>query len=210
MQDANELSEAIQIFKKYKRGASWILIVADGQGEEQGGAVIEYSANYSQIRYTDYNWNPSCFQKFLGYTENNQNENNPNVVVAANHYITPEMNIRASALKSTLENSQNRYDAVLDQILNEEYGLYGNINLENGKNLVNYLHSDLSHYLEGYDDYHVLDYIWMPEVLEDDFVFSKELPIAGHRTIFDLGNLELKALYGTYNDPWVSYKMSPN
>ncbi|MDY6934911.1 MAG: C45 family peptidase [Spirochaetota bacterium] len=209
MQEANELSEAIEILKNNKRGVPWIVILADGQGEEQGGAVVEYSANFFKVRHTDYEWNPTYIQRLLGYTDDLQIENNPNVVIAANTFITPEMNIwtRPIYSKKFLWNSRERYKCILDQIFNVNYGLYERINMDNGMNLVNYLHADLENYREGYTDYHILDYVWMPEVLEDDFVFSEGLPVSGSRTIFDLGNLELKTLYGKYGDPWVFYTM---
>ncbi len=207
MQDAGELSEAVQIFESNKRGMPWIILLADGQGEEQGGAVIEYSANFFQVRHTDYEWNPGYIQQLFGYTEDLQIEDNPNIVALANDFITPEMNILARPFDTNPVNSRERYKAVLDQILNEDYGLYGLINMENGMDLVNYLHADLENYREGYDNYHILDNGWMPEVLEEDFVLQDESPISGSRTVFDLGNLELRTLYGMYGDPWVSYAM---
>ncbi len=208
MQNAGELSQALDIMKNTMRGAPWIYLVADGQGDERGGAVVESSAGFFQVRKNDWEWNPNLFEKVIGYTDDMQHENNPNIVIGANHYITPYMNILARpGVSKYYGNSMDRYSALLDQIMNEEYGLYGKINMENGIDLVNFLHADLDNYLDGYDDYHALDSKYMPEALEEGFVFSKDLPIGASRTLFDLGNLRLKTLYGTYGDPWVEYSM---
>ncbi len=209
MQNAGELSQALDIMKNTMRGAPWIYLVADGQGDEKGGAVVESSAGFFQARKNDWEWRPNLFEKLVGYTDDMQHENNPNIVIGANHYITPYMNILARpGVSKYYGNSIDRYNALLDQIMNQEYGLYGKINMENGMDLVNFLHADLDHYLDEYDDYHELDSKYMPEALIEGFVFSEDMAIGASRTLFDLGNLSLKALYGTYGDPWAEYSMN--
>jgi hypothetical protein len=65
-------------------------------------------------------------------------------------------------------------------LTNEALALYGNINLETGADLIDYLHPT------NYDYY-------------DD----PNGPVGASITCWDLTNLNAKVLYGHYNDQWV-------
>ena len=64
---------------------------------------------------------------------------------------------------------------------------YGDMTLSSAKSIVDYLHPP------NYDYYDP----------------DPSGPIEGIRTVFDLTTLQLYTLYGYYDDPWVSYTLTP-
>uniref|UniRef100_A0A7C3RC05 Peptidase C45 hydrolase domain-containing protein n=1 Tax=Archaeoglobus fulgidus TaxID=2234 RepID=A0A7C3RC05_ARCFL len=176
VQYADELSDAINLVKGSKRGVPWLYIVGDGQGKEKGGAVLEVSADKFAVRYLDYkypNW-------AMYYDLPRQIEDKDDLVVVANHYIVPEMYLTIS---HAVNDSLWRYETLTSLILDS----YGKIDVEKGKELVDYLHPPNYGYY-GTDE---------------------NIPVPATRTLFDLTNLELWSLYGMYTDPWVHWKLEP-
>jgi len=176
VQYADELSDAINLVKGSKRGVPWLYIVGDGQGKEKGGAVLEVSADKFAVRYLDYkypNW-------AMYYDLPRQIEDKDDLVVVANHYIVPEMYLTIS---HAVNDSLWRYETLTSLILDS----YGKIDVEKGKELVDYLHPPNYGYY-GTDE---------------------NIPVPATRNLFDLTNLELWSLYGMYTDPWVHWKLEP-
>ena len=175
VQYADELSDAVNMIKGSKRGVPWLYIIGDGQGREKGGAVVEVSAD-KFARYMDY--------EYPSWAENlnlpKQIEDKDDLVVLANHYIVPEMYLTISY---AVEDSLWRYETLMNLILQN----YGSIDVEKGKELVDYLHPPNYGYY-GEDE---------------------NIPVAATRTLFDLSNLELWSLYGMYTDPWAHWKLEP-
>lgn len=172
-QYANELSEAVSIIKNSKRGVSWIYTIGDGRGSEIGGCVLEVSANHCFPRYSNYQkpwWMPQI---------NQQIENKDDVLVTTNHFIRTEMNILA--LASTFEDSLWRYEVLTNLILDN----YGDIDVEKGKELIDFLHPPNYGYY-GNDTH-------------------QKVRVA--ISSFDLTNLEVNALFGHYDDPWANYHL---
>ncbi len=174
VQYADELSDAVNMIKGSKRGVPWLYIIGDGQGREKGGAVVEVSADKFAVRYMDYEY-PSWAEK-LNLPK--QVEDKDDLVVLANHYIVPEM---YSAVSYAVEDSLWRYETLTNLIL-QNYGL---IDVEKGKELVDYLHPPNYGYY-GQDE---------------------NIPVGASRTLFDLTNLELWSLYGIYSDPWANWQL---
>ncbi len=175
VQYSDELSDAVEVVKEAKRGVPWLYIVGDGRGKEIGGAVLETSEDYFMVRYTDYRY--PQWAKFFGFPE--QIEDKDDLVALSNHYIIPQMYFKA--LSYPVEDSVWRYNTLVNLILEN----YGRIDVEKGKELVDYLHPPNYGYY-GYDE---------------------NVPVSGTRTLYDLTNLELWSLYGMYSDPWVHFKL---
>jgi len=176
VQYADELSDAVNMIKGSKRGVPWLYIIGDGQGREKGGAVVEVSADKFAVRYMDYEY-PSWAED-LNLPK--QIEDKDDLVVLANHYIVPEMYLTISY---AVEDSLWRYETLMNLILQN----YGSIDVEKGKELVDYLHPPNYGYY-GEDE---------------------NIPVAATRTLFDLSNLELWSLYRMYTDPWAHWKLEP-
>jgi hypothetical protein len=169
VQYAQELSEAVDIITSARMGVSWIIALGDGRGDEIGGAVIEISNHAAQVRACDYEY-PPCIGTLC---PPDQIEDKDDLVVFANHFIIPWMSLTRATY--AVKDSLLRYHVLTGLLLDA----YGNIDVEKGRQLVNYLHQ-----YNGEAD--------------------KE-PVWASRTLFDLTHLELWSLYGHFNDPWVHY-----
>jgi len=175
VQYADELSDAVNMVKGSKRGVPWLYIVGDGKGREKGGAVLEVSADKFAVRYMDYRY-PEWAES-LDFPK--QIEDKDDLVVVANHYIVPEM---YSTISYAVKDSLWRYETLTGLILDS----YGSIDVEKGKELIDYLHPPNYGYY-GEDE---------------------NVPVAATRTLFDLSNLELWSLYGMYTDPWAHWELT--
>lgn len=174
VQYADELSDAVNMVKASKRGVPWLYIVGDGKGREKGGAVLEVSADKFAVRYMDYEY--PDWAKLLNLPR--QIEDKDDLVVLANHYIVPEMYL---TLSYAVKDSLWRYETLTNLLLQN----YGNIDVEKGKEIIDYLHPPNYGYY-GEDE---------------------NRPVPASRTLFDLSNLELWSLYGMYSDPWAHWKL---
>jgi hypothetical protein len=128
IQNADELSEAVNIIKNSKRGVSWIYPIGDGRGSEVGGCALEVSAHYCYPRYSDYKkpwWLLNIYPQI---------ETKKDLVVIANHFIRSEINILS--LSYAVEDSRWRYEVLVDLALD----MYGNINHLSGRELIDFLH----------------------------------------------------------------------
>ena len=130
IQNADELSEAVNIIKNSKRGVSWIYPIGDGIGFQKGGVAVEVSAHHCYTRYSNYKkpwylfWLPS----------EPQIEKKNDLVVITNHFIRPE--IHNLALSVAVEDSKWRYETLVDLCLDA----YGDIDTAKGKELIDFLH----------------------------------------------------------------------
>ncbi len=138
--------------------------------------MLEVSADKFAVRYTDYRY-PDWVES-LDFPK--QIEDKDDLVVVANHYIVPEM---YSTISYAVKDSLWRYETLTNLILDS----YGSIDVEKGKELIDYLHPPNYGY---YGD-------------------DENVPVAATRTLFDLTSLELWSLYGMYSDPWVNWKLEP-
>jgi hypothetical protein len=166
-QFTGQLTEAINYIKNSLRGCPWIYTIGDGRNGETGGVMLETSENYCKSRGLNYKlpWYAFFY---------NQIEKKDDLVTCTNHYLYYDMDGLADA--TAIDDSKNRYK----WLTNEALALYGNINLETGADLIDYLHPT------NYDYY-------------DD----PNGPVGASITCWDLTNLNAKVLYGHYNDQWV-------
>ncbi len=104
-----------------------------------------------------------------------QIEHKTDLVSYTNHYIYRRMNDWADS--TAIADSKDRYKWLTNEIL----GAYGTIDLDTGADLIDYLHPPAYDY---YDD--------------------PNGPVGAAITAWDLTTLEAKALFGFYNDPWVT------
>ncbi|MFX1392054.1 MAG: C45 family autoproteolytic acyltransferase/hydrolase [Promethearchaeota archaeon] len=128
VQNADELSEAVNIIKTSKRGVSWIYPIGDGRGSEVGGVALEVSAHHCYPRYSNYKkpwWMPNIYSQI---------ENKVDLVVITNHFIRTEINILS--LSYAVEDSRWRYEVLVDLALD----IYGDINHLSGRELIDFLH----------------------------------------------------------------------
>jgi len=172
VQYTSQLSEAISFISNSIRGVSWIYGIGDGRNGETGGVALETSEYYVRTRYMDYE---HPWWAFFSY---NQIEHKPDLVTYTNHFIHVRMNDLSDSY--AIQDSRDRYKWLTYEAL----GMYGNIDLETGSALIDYLHPP------KYDYY--------PDPYE---------PVGAAITCWDLTNLQAKALFGYYNDPWVYFSL---
>jgi len=139
MAKANELSEAVSMIKKSKRGVSWLYILADGKGTDRGGKSVEVSANHVYVRGMDY-VEKTWLQKLLG-TSARQQEKYPDFLLQTNHYILPDMyaNVPVNYVDA---DSKYRYDRMIE-ILKDPYhplGGYGTYDFDKAFDYINWMH----------------------------------------------------------------------
>ncbi len=173
IQYADELSQAISIIKKSKRGVSWIYALGDGKGDEIGGAAVEVSAHQCRVRRDNYKkpwWMPKIYSQI---------EKKKDLIVIANHFILTEMNVLA--LSYGIKDSIWRYKTLTNLILKE----YGSIGIDEGLNLIDFLHPPNYQY---YGD-------------------DTTQPVKAAKSLYDLSNLEVWALFGSYNDEWANHRL---
>ncbi|MFX1376347.1 MAG: C45 family autoproteolytic acyltransferase/hydrolase [Promethearchaeota archaeon] len=103
-----------------------------------------------------------------------QIEHKNDLVTYTNHYIYRRMNDWADS--TAISDSKDRYS----WLTNEALGVYGTIDLEVGAELIDYLHPPNYNY---YSD--------------------PNGPVGSAITCWDLTDLQAKALFGLYSDPWV-------
>lgn len=176
IQYSEDLDDAINTIKYTHRGVSWLYIIGDGGGASIGGAVVEASPDLVRVRYTDYKYTGHILpERYFP----RQIENKDDLVVVANHYIIPEMIIVSGSY--AIKDSLWRYETLTGLLLDK----YGNIDVTNGRELVDYLHPPAYGY---YGD-------------------DTSQPVGDSRTLYDLTNLRLWTLYGNYNDDWVYYDL---
>ncbi len=173
MQYAGEFSEAVEMIKNATLGTSWSFLLGDGQGVEQGGAFVERSAHHCRVRYMDYNF-PSLFANWEILPK--QIEDNPDLVLGINHFITPWMSTMAMGIPLTIDSYEELYRRLQDTLASEK------INPDNGMDLINYRK----------------DYRKYPDTSE----------IGVSITLYDLGNMQFRTLYGYYDHPWVTYRFN--
>ena len=172
VQYANELSEAVYMINSSKRGVSWLYVLGDGIGSEKGGAVAETSAHKCVVRYSDYDqpwWSPYP-----------QIEHEDDIVTVTNHYLDPKMNFGAGSWPLD-DDSPWRYETMTNLILDA----YGSIDVEKGRELIDFLHPP-NYYYYGDDT---------------------SQPVASSVSLFDLTNLDVYSLFGYYDDPWVCFSL---
>ncbi len=130
IQYANELSEAVNIIKNIERGIPWLYILADGQGSDIGGAVIECSAHRFKVRYSNYRY--PRFWKMFNLPRQIEKKND--LVVVTNHFIIPEMFIFSS--NDIYTSSVWRYETLTNLLLDS----YGCIDVEKAREINDFLH----------------------------------------------------------------------
>lgn len=176
LQYANELHEGVSIYTSKELGVPWLFPIGDGMGDEQGGAIVELSPDRSAVRYMDYD-QPSWGSR-LGVPD--QMEDLPDFVMCTNHYVTPIMYLSGSV---AIDDSLFRYDTMLGLGLD----VYGSMDTDNGRTLIDFLHPP------NYDYYDP----------------DPDQPVESSVSFYDLTNLKIWSLYGLYSDPWVSYELAP-
>lgn len=127
-----------------------------------------------------------------------QRETRPDVVIATNHFIIPEMRYLAMTTAMRLlfgdlaQDSQWRYDALNDMIAEalEEAG-------QAGRRGVDYAKAK-----------EILDFL-SPSGRYPDYYGSNKHVIEGAQSLFDLKNLTVESHYGYYQDEWVKLRL-PN
>jgi hypothetical protein len=174
IQYASDLPEAINIIKNAVRGVPWAYPI----GSPQGGAVVESSADFFAVRYTDYRYP----KKFRGSCLPDQIEDKDDLVVLTNHFIVPEMILKSKSY--AIEDSLWRYETLTSLLLES----YGKIDEDKGRALINFL-SPLS------------------EGPGRDYYGNKET-VNGTTTLYNNTDRELWALYRLFRDPWVHYKLT--
>jgi len=174
VQYADDLQEGIDIIKNAVRGVPWAYPI----GSPQGGAVVESSANFFKVRYTDYQYP----RKFKGTCLPDQIEDKDDLVVLTNHFIIPEMILKSKSY--AIEDSLWRYETLTSLLLEA----YGNIDIEKGKELINFLSPLSEGPGRGY--------------------YGDKKTVHGTTTLYNNTDRELYALYGLFTDPWVHYKLS--
>lgn len=107
-----------------------------------------------------------------------QIEEYEDVVALANHYIVPEMILKTGSY--AINDSLSRYEELVRRLTEA----YGRIDDNKGRELVNYL------WHWGY------------------YGKDPSKPIGGSRTLYNLTDKKLYALYGTYGDNWACYDFS--
>jgi len=172
-QYANELSEAVSIISSSKRGVSWIYVLGDGRTTQRGGCAVEVSAHYCYTRYANY-----AKPWYLPWVYN-QIETKSDLLIVANHFIRPEINVLAGSYG--ISDSRWRYETLTNLALS----YYGTITTTKGKLLVDYLHPPNYGYYGS----------------------STTQPVGASRTCFDLTNLQVWSLYGYYNQEWAYYQL---
>jgi hypothetical protein len=174
-QYANEWTDAVNTVKNSKRGVSWLYLIGDGRSTYQGGVILETSAGYCYERTIDYvkPW----------YVPNpwySQIESKDDLLIVANHMIRPEANLMCGSYG--IKDSRWRYETLCNLALNA----YGTIDVNKGKQLVDYLHPPAYGYYGS----------------------DTTQPVGASRTCFDLTNLQIWSLYGYYNNPWAYYVLT--
>jgi len=129
LQYANELSEGVAILTKKRLGVSWLFPIADGLGEQTGGATVEVSANMKRVRFDDY-IQPS-WSKSFGIPS--QIEAKEDLIVTTNHYLNPYMYL---TLGGAIPDSTWRYETLTDLCLEK----YGEIDNDTARVLIDFLH----------------------------------------------------------------------
>jgi len=171
-QYSDSLESAKNILRKAVKGVLWNYVIGDAAGK---GAVIEASAKTFSVR--DSNWKLPHDLKYIEIHEQIEGKND--LVVATNHYIRPLTFLQAGSF--TIDDSIWRYKTLTGLLLDN----YGNINGENGKKIIDFLHPPNYGYRS--DD---------PDKAVD-----------GSVTLFDLTNREVWSLFGKYSDSWAHFKL---
>ncbi|WP_371804571.1 C45 family autoproteolytic acyltransferase/hydolase [Candidatus Lokiarchaeum ossiferum] len=166
MQYTNQLSEATNFIINSVRGCSWIYGIGDGRNGETGGVALETSAHNYRVRSMGYT------RPWWAIFSPNPIEKKDDLVTYTNHYIYYGMANDADS--TAIKDSKSRYE----WLTNEALTMYGNIDLEQGFELIDYLHPP------SYDYY------------GDDLT----QPVGAAVTCWDLTSLEAKALFGNYED----------
>ncbi|MFX0070479.1 MAG: C45 family autoproteolytic acyltransferase/hydrolase, partial [Candidatus Hermodarchaeota archaeon] len=166
-QFTSQLTDAINFVKNSIHGCSWLYTIGDGRNGETGGVILELSDSHFKER--GLNYKPPWYAFWY-----NQIEKKDDLVSCTNHYLYYDM--RGLADSTSVDDSKDRYNWLTNELLDE----YGDIDLEVGAEIIDYLHPPNYNY---YSD--------------------PNGAVGASITCWDLTNLQLKALYGHYNDDWV-------
>lgn len=139
-----------------------------------------------------------------------QRENNPDIVLVSNHFITPEMRLCAMhpwcnfITKSSLDNFQWRYDE-LNSLLLECTASENKIDYRRARDLISFL--------RPYNPNHnPLPKVPNPDYYNNDKAKrshdGKEIMIAGSVSLIDLKNKTMESHYGYYCDEWVKITLA--
>ncbi|MCX5850017.1 MAG: C45 family autoproteolytic acyltransferase/hydrolase [Deltaproteobacteria bacterium] len=169
MEKANELSQGVKIITDSKRGASWLYVLADGQGAERGGNSVEVSAHHVYTRGMGWTINPLVQL----VTPVKQQEKYPDVLIQTNHYVKPDMYANVP-LNYAARDSKYRYDRMIE-ILKDPYhplGGYGTYDFDKAFDYINWMH------------------------LTGEGNETPDSKVNQSTTLFDLTNLRMKTLCG--------------
>ena len=183
IQYASTLEEGVDKVRDAPRGSSWDYVISDGKIPD--AAVLETSAHSVQIRrpqdlYPD------------------QVEDKPCLVEATNHYIHPKMKLMdrgpcyygvISMAGGGLE-SEWRYHYMTEKLVQN----YSKISVSIAIDIIDFLHPPNYDYLAF--EYH-----------QHTYTDNPSQAINGSVALFDPGELEIWALYGYYDRPWVHYNL---
>jgi hypothetical protein len=173
LQYCDQYSEVINFIASSPHGCSWIYGIGDGRNGEIGGCALEVSDDHIRERDTDYE---HPWWHIFGVRD--QIEEKDDLVTFTNHFIHVRMNDLSDA--HSTDESKLRYS----WLTNDALSYYGNINLETGAIITNYL---------------------SPSVRPNDYYSDPTEPVGASVTCWDLTNLQGKALFGHYNEPWVYF-----
>ena len=172
LQYCDQGSEVVNFIESIPHGCTWIYGIGDGRNGETGGCALEVSANHIRERTMDYE---HPWWHIFGVRD--QIEEKDDLVTYTNHYIHVRMNDLSDAV--SIDDSKDRYSWITNDALSN----YGNIDLETGCTIINYLSPAIRDYYG------------------DDITQTVKTSI----TCWDLTNLQGKALFGHYDDSWVSF-----
>lgn len=182
VQHSATLDEGIERIRNAPRGISWIYIISDAKIPD--GAVVETSAHLVRTRAPE--------EEYRG-----QVEQEPCLVVATNHYIHPTMKLTergfsyyGRAYAGGLH-SEWRYNYLCAELMQH----YGEINATNAREIIDFLHPPNYEYL-AFKFHH------------KRYTDNASQEVNGAVCLFDSSRLEMWALYGYYDRPWVHYNLT--
>ena len=173
LQHCDQGSDVVNFIASNPHGTSWIYGIGDGKNGETGGCALELSDNYIKLRGMGYE---HPWWHIFGVRD--QIEHKDDLVTYTNHYIHVRMNDQANA--HSTDESKERYS----WLTNDALSYYGNIDLDKGSTIINYL---------------------SPSVRPNDYYTDPTEPVGASVTCWDLTNLQGRALFGHYNEAWVSF-----
>ena len=182
VQHSATLDEGIERIRNAPRSVSWIYVISDAKIPD--GAVVETSAHLVRVRAPE--------EEYRG-----QVEQEPCLVAATNHFIHPTMKLTERGFSYYGRayggglNSEWRYDHLCAELLQS----YGEINATGAREIIDFLHPP---------NYEHLAF----KFRNPWYTANASQAVYGAISLFDSSRLEMWALYGYYDRPWVHYNLT--